>query len=331
MNISNGLNIAVLGLLFLMPVFMACSDEEGAFPSGIGDDDEKEEETNGLTAEDFENIDPNFPSFVSLDDTTPEDMKWVKVEELSDEFDVWDDTKWFNSFWNYGETPVWMRSENSGVEDGKLYIKATLRDHPTQWFQTARVHSKAKISYPMYTECSMKTAHISAFNTFWMNNGDIDNRDEIDIVENNSNPTSECRDQSDKPSNYPWTPWFFPTQMNSQYFIAKNGSTVRHEDNYDTRFLSDANPKKDKTWNEDYHAVGVWWIDKRNVQFYLNGEPAGKVSTSRDFTRELELIWDLWTTEDCWLGGLTEKEDLNDGSINTMRVDWVRTWRLEKK
>ncbi|MEQ9289675.1 MAG: family 16 glycosylhydrolase [Cyclobacteriaceae bacterium] len=331
MNISNGLNIAVLGFLFLMPVFMACSDEEGAFPSGIGGDDEKEEETNGPTAEDFENIDPNFPSFVSLDDTTPEDMKWVKVEELSDEFDVWDDAKWFNSFWNYGETPVWMRSENSGVEDGKLYIKATLRDHPTQWFQTARVHSKGKISYPMYTECSMKTAHISAFNTFWMNNGDIDNRDEIDIVENNSNPTSECRDQSDKPSNYPWTPWFFPTQMNSQYFIAKNGSTVRHEDNYDTRFLSDTNPKKDKTWNEDYHTVGVWWIDKRNVQFYLNGEPAGKVSTSRDFTRELELIWDLWTTEDCWLGGLPEKEDLNDGSINTMRVDWVRTWRLEKK
>ncbi|KAA1246501.1 beta-agarase [Aquimarina sp. RZ0] len=280
---------------------------------------------------DLEALDPNLPSFVSIDDTTPADMEWVKVEEMSDEFDVWDDSKWFNSFWNYGNTPVWMRSENSGVEDGKLYIKATLRDDPERWFQTARVHSTAKISFPMYTECSMKTAHISAFNTFWLNNGDIDNRDEIDIVENNSNPTAECRDQSNKPSDFPWTPWLFPTQMNSQYFIAENSITERHEDNYDTRFLSDRNPNKGKTWNEAYHIIGAWWIDARTVQFYLNGEPAGKVTTQQDFTRELEIIWDLWTGPECWLGGLPEKEELNDDTVNTMRVDWVRTWKLEPK
>ncbi len=276
-------------------------------------------------------LDPNFPSFVSIDDTTPATMKWVKVEEMSDEFDVWDSDKWENSFWNYENTPVWMTNENSGVEDGKMFIKATLRDDPESWFQTARIHSKAQISFPMYTECSMKTAHISAFNTFWMNNGDINNRDEIDIVENNSNPTAECRDQSNKPAGFPWTPWLFPTQMNSQYFIAENGTTERHEDNFDTRFLSDRNPNKGKTWNEAYHIVGAWWIDERNVQFYLDGEPAGKITTQQDFTRELELIWDLWTFEECNIGGLPQKEELNDDTINTMRVDWVRTWKLEPK
>ena len=285
----------------------------------------------GLTAEDFKNMDPTLPSFVSINNTTPEDMEWVMVGELSDEFDTWDRTKWFNSYWNYGETPVWMTDQNSGVSDGKLWIKATLRNHPDRWFQTARVHSWTKISYPMYTECSMKTAHISAFNTFWMNNGDINDRDEIDIVENNSNPTDSCRLVPSQISNYPWSPDKFPWQMNSQYFLADNGVTERHEDNYNTNWLMDVNPQKGKTWNEDYHIVGAWWIDERNVQFYLNGEPAGKITTRSDFTRELELIWDLWTSENCWLGGLPQKEELLNDSINTMYVDWVRTWKLEPK
>ncbi len=292
-------------------------------------------ESLGPTAEDFENMDPNLPSFVSIDDTTPAGKKWVKVEALSDEFDgpldIGNDpngsTKWYNSYWNYGGTPVFMRSENSFTEDGKLCIKATLRSEPN-WFQTARVHSTTQIKFPMYTECSMKTAHISAFNTFWMNNGDINDRDEIDIVENNSKPTQPCINAGENGS-IPWTTHLFPTQMNSQYFIAKGGVTERHEDNYDTRWLLPENPKKDKTWNEDYHIVGCWWIDARTVQFYLNGEPAGRVTTIQDFTLEQELIFDLWTADECFLGGLANKEDLNDDSINTMRVDWVRTWKLE--
>ncbi len=292
-------------------------------------------EVTGPPASAFENIDPDFPSFVSIDNTTPTGKKWVKVDALSDEFDgpldIGNDpngaTKWYNSFWNYGGTPVFMRNENSFTEDGKLCIKATLRSDPN-WFQTARVHSTTKISYPMYTECSMKTAHISAFNTFWLNNGDIDNRDEIDVVENNSKPTQPCIDAGEN-DDIPWSTHLFPTQMNSQYFIAENSVTVRHEANYDTRWLSTNNPKKDKTWNEDYHTVGVWWKDKRNIEFYLNGEPAGKLTTAKDFTRELELIWDLWTADECFLGGLADKDDLGDDSINTMRVDWVRTWKLE--
>ncbi len=292
------------------------------------DDDDKDDDK--IEPFKLSDLDPNLPSFVSIDNTTPDNMQWVKVEAMSDEFDAWDGDKWENSFWNYGGTPVWMREENSFVEDGKLCIKATLNNDPN-WFQTARVHSKTQISYPMYTECSMKTAKISAFNTFWMNNGDAEDRDEIDIVESNANPIPDCRDQSNKPANFPWTPWDFPTQMNSQYFIAKNSIVENRHGNYDTRMLSDANPNKGKTWDEDYHVVGVWWKDKRNMQFYLNGELAGKVTSSQDFTRTLELIFDLWTAEQCNIGGLPQKEELNDDSINTMRVDWVRTWKLEAK
>lgn len=315
--------------IFLLILTFGC---DGCVSPDDNVDSENEKETEvGFTSEDFENMDSNFPSFVSIDNTTPENMEWIKVDELSDEFDTWDDSKWYNSYWNYGNTPVWMTDENSGVADGNMYIQATLREGEVNWFQTARVHSIAKISYPMYTECRMRTAHISAFNTFWLNNGDINDRDEIDIVENNSNPTDSCMAMPGLVADFPWATDLFPKQMNSQYFLADDGVTERHESNYNTDWLSDENPKKGTTWNETYHIVGAWWMDNRTVQFYLDGEPAGKITTQSDFTRELEIIWDLWTSSECNIGGLPAKEDLLNDSINTMYVDWVRTWKLEEK
>ncbi|WP_194765713.1 Ig-like domain-containing protein [Tamlana sp. I1] len=288
----------------------------------------------GLTAEDFENIDPNFPSFVSINNTTPEGKKWVKNEAMSDEFDAWDNSKWFKSTWNYG-VPVLMTTANtnSGVADGNLWIKATLNETNVdgRWFQTARIHSRTKANYPMYTEARIKAAHISAYNTYWLNNGDSANRDEIDIIENNSKPSCGCQPD-------------FPMQMNSQYFQADSNKTpgvIRDEDNFNQSNLSDVNPSKGIKWNEGYHTFGVWWIDSKHIQFYLDGEPAGRVEvghdrsgnvyTDREFTRDLEIIFDLWTADESWLGGLPPKSDLNDNSINTMKVDWVRTWTLEQE
>lgn len=285
-----------------------------------------------LTEDDFNNIDPNYPSFVSLKNTTPEGKVWVKLESMSDEFDSWDGSKWFKSTWNYG-VPVYMSQsdENSGVDDGHLWIKATLNESNAEgrWFQTARIHSKAETSYPMYTEARIKAAHISAYNTYWLNNGDINNRDEIDIIENNSKPSCGCKPE-------------YPLQMNSQYFHADsddNPVEIRNADNYLNTNLSDANPGKGVKWNQAYHTFGVWWKDSKNIQFYLDGEPAGSVVVgedrsgntyaNREFTRDLEIIFDLWSNEADWLGGLPPKTDLEDNSINTMKIDWVRTWKLE--
>jgi hypothetical protein len=283
----------------------------------------------------FVNIDPNFPSFVSIEDTTPDNKKWTKSEAMSDEFDSWNSTKWFKSTWNYG-VPVFMSSssQNSGVSDGKLWIKATLNESnpDSRWFQSARIHSKTKAKYPMYTEARIKTSHISAYNTYWLNNGDINNRDEIDIIENNSKPScNNCEADN------------FPNQMNSQYFQAdgtKSPQTIRNKDNFLRSDLADTNPLKNKGWNEEYHTYGVWWKDSKHIQFYLDGEPAGSVvvgehndgnTYSREFTRDLEIIFDVWTNEAGWLGGLPPKSDLNDDTINTMTIDWVRTWKLENK
>ena len=246
----------------------------------------------------------------------PPGKSWKKVNQLSDEFNGgFDGSKWTKPLWNYG-VPVQMRAQNSGVSNGKLWIKATLNNGSNRWFETSRVMSKAQIKFPMYTECSMKTAHISAYNTFWTNNGDINNRDEIDIVENNSNPS--IRSQT-----------YRPYTMYSQYFLTVGGNDERAHGNFDNRKLSPNNPKRGKKWNEVYHTVGMWWKDSRTVQFYLDGEPAGSIkTTNRRFTRNQNLIWDLWTKDVPWLGGLAVKSDLNNNAINTMYVDYVRTYQL---
>ena len=284
----------------------------------------------------FANINPNFPSFVSIEDTTPTDKKWVKSDDLSDEFDSWNSTKWFKSTWNYG-APVFMttNSNNSGVTDGNLWIKATLNESnpDDRWFQTARIHSRTKVKYPVYTEAHIKTAHISAFNTYWLNNGNSANRDEIDIIENNSKPTCTNCEADD-----------FPLKMKSHYHQADETKTpnwIRHGGDFLRSELSTTNPLRSKGWNEEYHTYGAWWKDSKNVQFYLDGEPAGsivvgehwddKTYSDREFTRDLEIIFDLWTNEANWLGGLPPKSDLGDNTINTMRIDWVRTWKLENK
>jgi len=306
MRIFNWLLLA--SILFLS----GCNREEETIITMEPDSDSDPDPS---MADRFANIDPDFPAFVSIDDTTPEGMKWTKVEALSDEFEEWNGDKWFKPLWNYG-VPVQMLGENSGVADGNLWIKATLGQGNERWFQTSRVMSRTRINYPMYTESRIKTAHISAYNTFWLNNGDISNRNEIDIIENNSKPSCNCQPD-------------FPWQMNSQYFHVINDDTRRNKGNFDNRELSEGNPLKGVRWNEEYHTVGVWWKNERDIQFYLDGEPAGSVRSERDFTRELSLIWDLWTVDEPWLGGLPPQADLADETINTMKVDWVRTWQLE--
>ncbi len=249
----------------------------------------------------------------------PEGKQWEPVPELTDDFNRWDDTKWKKWIWNY-EIPMKIVPENSGVSDGKLWIKATLDEGAERWFRSSRVASQAQIRFPMYIECRMKNAHISAYTTFWLNNGNSRNRDEIDICENNSKPSMKRKEDEDR-----------PYTMYSQYFIVVDGEEERAKGNFDNRNLSDGNPAKGVKWNEAYQVFGAWWIDENTVQFYLNREPTGRVTTKRKFTRKQNVIWDLWSRDVHWVGGLPPKSDLLNDEINTMYVDWVRTYRLVDK
>ncbi len=250
--------------------------------------------------------------------SAPTGKKWQPVTNLSDEFNgTFDTNKWTKTLWDYPNTPTKMIAANATVSNGNLQIKATLNNNAERWFQASRVQSVATINYPMYTEARIRTAHLSAYNTFWLNSSDGDpgNRNEIDIIENNSRPSCNCQ------PNFPW-------QMNSQYFHGVNGNIIRAKGNFDNRNLSANNPKRGIPWNEEYHIVGVWWKSPTDIQFYLDGEEAGSVKSGRNFTKRLNVIFDLWTDDENFLGGAAVRSHLNNNNINTMYVDWVRTYQL---
>lgn len=251
-------------------------------PSNIVADSTGCEYTN--SALDVNLANPSLPSFLTFGDTTPAGKRWEMREDMSDEFDDgFDTTKWAKSYWNYG-VPNSNQEANSGVSDGNLWIKATLapnHDDPNhedseRWFHTARVVSAGRIKFPAYTESRIKASYISAYNTYWLNNGDAENRDEIDIIENNARPTYTGTSANGQ-FHYDEYPW----HMASQYFIVENGNEDRRSGDTDNRTdLSDNNTLQGVRWNEDYHVFGAWWKDENNVQFYLDGEAVGSVTTT---------------------------------------------------
>lgn len=241
----------------------------------------------------------------------PDGKKWELVEELSDEFNFWDSDKWQHSLWNYGPPNV-MKKSQSTVANGNLQIKAELNDDANRWMKTGRIVSKARISFPMYTECFMKASNISAYNTFWLNNGDINNRNEIDVCENNANPTAGDR------RNLP-----FETHANIHHAV--NGNNITSPSSFDTRDLPNGSPNKNKKMNEAYFKIGVHWENNRDCHWYLDGVYAGTSVAGRDFTRSLNILFDLWTNS--WTGFAT-KNSIQDDSKNTMYVDWVHTYKL---
>lgn len=245
----------------------------------------------------------------------PEGYKWEKVEALSDEFKAFDSSKWGYSLWNYDPPNIMMKSQVY-VKNGKLCIKAENNADTLRWMKTGRVMSKAQIGYPMYTECRMKAADISAYNTYWLNNGNAENRNEIDICENNANPTNPKTKHGIKD---------FPYIMQSNIHHAVKGKNLTSPSRASTKFLSKSNKNQGKNFNEAYHTFGLYWEDNRKCHWFLDGEYVGFSSAKRDFTRKLNIYFGLWSN--AW-DGFPTKESLADESRNTMFVDWIRTYQL---
>ncbi len=75
----------------------------------------------------------------------------------------------------------------------------------------------------------------------------------------------------------------------------------------------------------DYHVYGVWWKDKNTIWFYHNGAKVAEISVGGPFEERQYMFFD--TEVFAWHGWPT-RASLLDSTRNTMRVDWVRAWRL---
>ncbi len=241
----------------------------------------------------------------------PEGYVWKLIPEVSDEFqgDTLDTDKWldYHPYWK-GREPSHHAPENISVEEGYLLMKNTTMVDDTSevenprkdvWVKAACLSTKAPICSYGYYETRMQASDLSMTSSFWFQG----KYSEIDVVE-----------QLGRPLNHPERSKLM--LINTHY---KAGT-----------------PEYDKTpvqvpmesgSADEFHIYAMWWKDKNTIWFYHNGEKVAEVTT-KDFLEPMYMFFD---TEVFTWEGLPTVESLKDDTKNTMKVDWVRGWKLEKQ
>ena len=77
----------------------------------------------------------------------------------------------------------------------------------------------------------------------------------------------------------------------------------------------------------DWHTYGVWWRDSHTIIFYLDGREVGRQSPARGFDSPMYLFLDTEQHK----GRLPTRAELSDNSLNTMLVDWVHAYTLQRR
>ncbi|MCF7975509.1 MAG: DUF3472 domain-containing protein [Phycisphaerae bacterium] len=240
----------------------------------------------------------------------PEGFQWERIDALSDEFQgtSLDTAKWspLHPYWK-GRTPSQFAAENVTVDRGLLLLRSTtdvtdLSDvadpNKDPWVSSACVSSLNPMASYGYYETRFKASALCMTSSFWFQG----RYSEIDVVE------QVGRSQKLPAHNQQML-------MNTHYF--KQGWSQ-----------DQATPKQ---WTmpsgsaDAYHTYGMWWKDNKTVCFYHNGERVAEVNLSVEFNEPMYLFFD---TEVFKWDGMPSLEALKDPQKNTMRVDWVRAWRL---
>ncbi len=252
--------------------------------------------------------------------TPPNGKMWVAVPELTDEFtgnkinaNKWDD---LHPHWS-GRPPSRFKRENTTVGGGYLRLKSTLLRDPSTvndplkdiWVNSASCVSKnksAKVGY--YYEARMKASSLSMTSSFWFRVGKFS---EIDVIEHIGNPSRANR-QNDLPFEY---------AANTHYYGPHQGL-----------------PPKKSTWKmpvrgrDDFHVYGLWWKSPKQLIFYWDGREVMQIEPRVPYDENLKMVFDTEVFPFAQAGvpsiGLPRVENLNNNNMNTMYVDWVRTYKL---
>lgn len=242
----------------------------------------------------------------------PAGYRWQSVPELSDEFDgkELDPGKWlpYQPYWK-GRQPSQFEPKNVAVSGGNLLLRSTPKvadlaevKNPESdvWVNSACVSSKQPVASYGYYEARIKASRLSMTSSFWFQG----KYSEIDVVEqlgaSVKNPELGRM-----------------MLMNSHYFKP----TWDHDKATPQRW------KMPTGAADEFHVYGVWWKDKDTLLFYHNGERVAEMKTGGEFLETMYLFFD---TEVFTWDGLPTIESLKDPARNTMRVDWVRAWKLVK-
>jgi len=276
----------------------------------------------------------SFPYLIG-EDPAPQGKKWVKIENMSDEFndDVFDDEKWHrdtatDGFGWIGRPPGLFEAENVSVSDGNLNVTTVKFDSPKTVNNLefthggAIVRSKNTGNHGMYYECRMKANKTIMSSTFWLsmkqncNEGPV-RKLELDI--------QECVGRV-----HDGTP-----EWAKNYTNIFHSNTFRHNRECDTgaNETQQISGKIDLTEknHERYFVYGCWWKSPTEILFYLDGKYAYSITPPTDFDIDGYITMAIETYD--WNPVDSSGSIFETGSFDdlTTKYDWVRTWKLENE
>ena len=238
----------------------------------------------------------------------PAGYRWSSIEILSDEFNgnSLDKSKWIprHPYWS-GRNSRHEKS-NVSVADGKLRLKSTLREGAGEikasTVTAACVTSRYRNCTTGYYEARIKASDLSMTTAFWFQG----KYSEIDVIENIGRASLEENR------------WIDDTMMINTHFFRSGWKK------------DIATPRKWKMptrARDRFHTYGMWWKDANTTWFYHDGVKVAEITHGGAFDEPQYMFFD--TEVFTWHGWPT-KESLLDPKRNTMLVDWVRAWKLEK-
>ncbi|WP_370979750.1 carbohydrate-binding protein [Agaribacterium sp. ZY112] len=267
------------------------------------------------------------------------DGKTWQLHELSDNFNYNAPTtgksnefftRWKEGFVNPWTGPgltVWEPSHSS-MSNGNLNITAS-RMPGTNKVYAGSITSNDPLTYPLYVEINAKISDLVLASDAWLLSAD--STQEIDILEayGSSRPGQE---------------WFAQRiHLSHHVFVRNPFQDYQPSDNDEFSYAGDKDltwyaDGQGTTWNEEYHRIGVHWIDPWNLEYYIDGElvrvtrpeeidPRG-YTNGTGLNKPMHLIFN--TEDQNWRSdaGITPTDaELADPSKNTYKVDWVRIYK----
>ena len=279
------------------------------------------------------------PTFNPGQDLKPIDKKWVKVENMSDEFnDVSFDTlKWGNiyPYWK-GRAPGLFTRDAITEADGNLKItvdfltEQEINNNPGFKYKGGIVVSKNKLTgndkYGYY-ECRVKANKTFMSTTFWLINQSYEESGcdkrviELDVLETVGTVSPKAGE---------WATGF-DRKMNSNTHSRK----VPTDCDFPSGSVGLKANLEEQSY-QNYHIYGVWWKSPMEILFYLDGQFQYQITPKAPFDIDMYLRMVVETYN--WNPEAPEKnpntglryDGMDDNQENrTSYYDWVRTWKLE--
>lgn len=233
--------------------------------------------------------------------------------------------KWTDSYHNNWKGPgltVWDR-KHSFVKEGFLQIPAS-RLNGTNKVSTGCITSKERVIYPVFIEARAKISNSVLASNVWLLSPD--DTQEIDILEayGASFSNNAQKDQT----------WFAERiHLSHHVFIRSPFQDYQPTDEGSWYH------KNGTLWRDDFHRVGVYWIDPYNLEYYVDGVLVRKVSgldiiDPKNFTngtglnKAMDIIINVedqtWRSDQ----GVTPTDaDLENKKDHTFKVDWIRIYK----